>query len=109
MNSIRIYLLFFFVVLNLTSTSCKNNSLSRDVANVISRNDKFNKVDKTKLASQELSSVTDLHRFHLAQSASQLAADYELSKGEKSSHWIWYIFPQIEGFINNPSSTNKIV
>lgn len=31
----------------------------------------------------------------------------ELKKGHKTSHWIWYIFPQIDGLIPNPSSINK--
>jgi uncharacterized protein (DUF1810 family) len=38
------------------------------------------------------------------------APDYErvlseLRDGEKRSHWIWYIFPQIEGLGSSPMST----
>jgi uncharacterized protein (DUF1810 family) len=41
-----------------------------------------------------------LSRFHKAQAS--LSAGYdtalaEIRRGRKSSHWIWYIFPQIEG------------
>src|SRR5439155_4756800 len=41
-----------------------------------------------------------LERFHEAQasrSAGYDAALAEIRAGGKSSHWIWYIFPQIEG------------
>lgn len=32
----------------------------------------------------------------------------ELKMGHKTSHWIWYIFPQINGLIPDPSEINKI-
>lgn len=41
-----------------------------------------------------------LHRFHAAQaspSAGYATALAEIRRGRKTSHWIWYIFPQIEG------------
>ena len=41
-----------------------------------------------------------LERFHKAQarpSAGYDTALAEIRRGRKSSHWIWYIFPQIEG------------
>ena len=45
-------------------------------------------------------SSTNLSRFHEAQAS--LSAGYdtalaEIRRGRKTSHWIWYIFPQIEG------------
>lgn len=39
----------------------------------------------------------DLERFVQAQSADYDQALSELRDGEKRSHWMWYIFPQIEG------------
>ena len=39
----------------------------------------------------------NLHRFIEAQSSSYEAAMLELSLGKKTGHWIWYIFPQIDG------------
>jgi uncharacterized protein (DUF1810 family) len=44
----------------------------------------------------------NLTRFMEAQSGSVRGSDYrtalsELQSGRKRSHWIWYIFPQIEG------------
>jgi len=31
----------------------------------------------------------------------------EIKKGKKKSCWMWYIFPQIDGLINNPSNMTK--
>jgi len=39
-------------------------------------------------------------RFHTAQASSSAGYDTalaEIRRGRKTSHWIWYIFPQIEG------------
>jgi uncharacterized protein (DUF1810 family) len=41
-----------------------------------------------------------LSRFHKAQASTSAGYDTalaEIRRGRKSSHWIWYIFPQIEG------------
>jgi len=41
-----------------------------------------------------------LERFHLAQTSPTAGYDTalaEIRRGRKTSHWIWYIFPQIEG------------
>jgi uncharacterized protein (DUF1810 family) len=38
-----------------------------------------------------------LERFVAAQEQSYEQAFREISSGRKSSHWMWYIFPQIEG------------
>jgi uncharacterized protein (DUF1810 family) len=41
-----------------------------------------------------------LERFHKAQASSSAGYDTalaEIRRGRKTSHWIWYIFPQIEG------------
>ena len=39
----------------------------------------------------------DLSRFHKAQRMDYAAALSEIRAGRKRSHWIWYIFPQIQG------------
>jgi uncharacterized protein (DUF1810 family) len=39
----------------------------------------------------------DLTRFMEAQERDYQAAFAEVKKGRKRSHWMWYIFPQIEG------------
>lgn len=39
----------------------------------------------------------DLERFVAAQSRSYDTAVEELSRCQKVTHWIWYIFPQIDG------------
>jgi uncharacterized protein (DUF1810 family) len=47
----------------------------------------------------------DLDRFHLAQdSASDGFPDAlrELRAGRKTSHWVWYIFPQLRGLGSSP-------
>ena len=45
----------------------------------------------------------DLDRFVRAQAASYAGALRELRAGRKTGHWIWFIFPQIEGpRVNSP-------
>jgi len=39
----------------------------------------------------------DLHRFVDAQSGCFEQACRELSEGQKQSHWMWFIFPQLRG------------
>jgi uncharacterized protein (DUF1810 family) len=39
----------------------------------------------------------DLDRFLKAQSSSYETALAEIRAGQKTSHWMWYIFPQLEG------------
>lgn len=46
----------------------------------------------------------DLERFVQAQAADYDQALSELQQGEKRSHWMWYIFPQIEGLGSSPMS-----
>ena len=38
-----------------------------------------------------------LDRFRKAQAESYETALAEIRSGKKRSHWIWYIFPQIQG------------
>jgi len=46
----------------------------------------------------------DLDRFVRAQATDYDRALSELREGEKRSHWMWYIFPQIEGLGHSPMS-----
>ncbi len=39
----------------------------------------------------------DLERFVAAQSGVHAEALAELERGRKQSHWMWFVFPQIEG------------
>lgn len=60
----------------------------------------------------ELSDPHDLDRFVRAQervSPGALECSYEralaeIREGEKVSHWMWYIFPQVEGLGSSPTS-----
>jgi len=47
----------------------------------------------------------NLQRFVSAQARDYKAARTELRRGRKETHWMWYIFPQIDGLGN--SSTSK--
>lgn len=47
----------------------------------------------------------DLNRFVQAQEGSYKQALAEITSGRKRSHWMWYIFPQIDGLAF--SSTSK--
>ena len=47
--------------------------------------------------------------FNLSRFVSAQARDYEIAReelrnGRKRSHWIWYIFPQIDGLGSSPTS-----
>ena len=46
----------------------------------------------------------DLNRFVKAQEHSYTTAFSEIKNGQKRSHWIWYIFPQIDGLGFSPTS-----
>lgn len=48
---------------------------------------------------------SDLERFLKAQERDYATALNEIKNGRKTSHWIWYIFPQISGL--GFSSTSK--
>lgn len=61
--------------------------------------------------------ATDLERFKFAQAGSDgqnkgICTDYEtalqeIQAGEKTTHWIWYIFPQLGGLIEKASPINR--
>ena len=46
----------------------------------------------------------NLRRFESAQATSYKDALDELKKGKKRTHWMWFIFPQIEGLGVSPMS-----
>lgn len=46
--------------------------------------------------------VFELQRFLDAQAGSYAQALAELREGEKRSHWMWFIFPQLEGLGSSP-------
>jgi len=46
----------------------------------------------------------DLERFLKAQESSYERALAEIRNGEKVSHWMWYIFPQLEGLGSSPTA-----
>lgn len=51
--------------------------------------------------------MMDLSRFTQAHKEDFETAYREISGGRKESHWMWYIFPQIDGLTKNPSYMNK--
>ncbi|MBA2321897.1 MAG: DUF1810 family protein [Deltaproteobacteria bacterium] len=46
----------------------------------------------------------DLQRFVEAQAGTYAAALAELRRGEKRGHWIWWVFPQLEGLGSSATS-----
>lgn len=51
-----------------------------------------------------MSDTFNLQRFVDAQHETYGGILFELSRGRKSGHWIWYIFPQIAGLGNSAMS-----
>jgi len=46
----------------------------------------------------------NLRRFVTAQAEDYQCALRELERGQKESHWIWYIFPQVAGLGHSPTA-----
>src|SRR5512140_2232261 len=46
----------------------------------------------------------DLNRFLCAQKGVYDRALQEVRSGQKRSHWMWYIFPQIDGLGHSPTT-----
>ena len=44
-----------------------------------------------------MSSQNDLSRFLTAQENTYVIALSEIKNGQKRTHWMWFIFPQIKG------------
>ncbi|GEO83177.1 MULTISPECIES: DUF1810 domain-containing protein [Alphaproteobacteria] len=45
-----------------------------------------------------------LHRFVDAQAPVYMDVVAELRRGQKASHWMWFVFPQIEGLGGSPTA-----
>jgi uncharacterized protein (DUF1810 family) len=58
-----------------------------------------------------MSSAFDLDRFAQAQDAGGTydAALAELRAGRKTTHWMWFVFPQIEGLGRSPTARHYAV
>jgi uncharacterized protein (DUF1810 family) len=57
-----------------------------------------------------MSHVTSLSRFHNAQASRSAGYDTalaEIRRGRKTSHWIWYLFPQIDGLGRSSTSLRQ--
>lgn len=48
--------------------------------------------------------MSDLNRFLVAQEQSYAGALAELNSGQKTTHWIWYIFPQLKDLGRSPTA-----
>ena len=51
-----------------------------------------------------MSDPYDLERFERAQEAVYACVRKELAAGQKRSHWMWFIFPQLEGLGNSATA-----
>ena len=50
--------------------------------------------------------MADLLRFHAAQARVYDTAFAELVAGQKRSHWMWFIFPQLRGLGKSPTAVH---
>jgi uncharacterized protein (DUF1810 family) len=57
---------------------------------------------KRLLSENQMSDPYDLQRFVDAQNPVYVKVCSELRDGRKKSHWMWFIFPQIEGLGSSP-------
>ncbi|ADG11893.1 DUF1810 domain-containing protein [Caulobacter segnis] len=48
--------------------------------------------------------MADLSRFVEAQATTYQTALAELRRGRKESHWMWFVFPQIQGLGSSPTA-----
>ena len=51
----------------------------------------------------------NLQRFVTAQAEDYQCALCELQRGQKNSHWIWYIFPQVAGLGHSPTAQENAI
>jgi uncharacterized protein (DUF1810 family) len=58
---------------------------------------------------QSVDDPYDLHRFVRAQENDYAQALSEITSGRKRSHWIWYIFPQIDGLAFSATSKHYAI
>lgn len=50
----------------------------------------------------DVTALYDLQRFNDAQESIYAQALNELKAGQKQTHWMWFIFPQVAGLGNSP-------
>ena len=50
-----------------------------------------------------------LHRFVQAQQHTYPQVVDELSNGRKTSHWMWFVFPQLRGLGHSPTATRYAI
>jgi uncharacterized protein (DUF1810 family) len=53
--------------------------------------------------------MSDLQRFRDAQEGVYEQALAELRRGRKTSHWIWFVFPQVAGLGSSPTSQHYAI
>ncbi|MDH2416410.1 DUF1810 domain-containing protein [Nocardioides sp. CER19] len=53
--------------------------------------------------------MSDLRRFHDAQEGVYEQALAELRRGHKTSHWIWFVFPQVAGLGHSATSQHYAI
>ncbi len=51
-----------------------------------------------------MSDTYDLNRFVRAQQDDYERALLEITSGQKRTHWMWYIFPQLDGLAHSPTA-----
>ncbi len=56
-----------------------------------------------------MSDPHDLERFVRAQESDYETALREITAGRKRSHWMWYIFPQIDGLGSSPMARHYAI
>jgi uncharacterized protein (DUF1810 family) len=53
--------------------------------------------------------MSDLQRFRDAQEGSYAHAIAELRQGRKTSHWMWWVFPQVAGLGSSATSQHYAI
>ncbi|WP_395242092.1 DUF1810 domain-containing protein, partial [Salmonella sp. s60732] len=51
----------------------------------------------------------NLNRFLQAQQGNYETALEEIRHGQKRTHWIWYIFPQLDGLASSPTAKHYAI
>src|SRR5260370_30969284 len=51
----------------------------------------------------------NLDRFFQAQAPDYARALSEIQSGHKRTHWMWYIFPQLDGLASSPTSKHYAI
>ena len=64
---------------------------------------------ESRIADHSVSDSYDLDRFVLAQETNYGQALSELRSGRKRTHWMWYVFPQLEGLGSSPTAVRYAI